>query len=42
MKGSLQKGIEGKSSMEIKMSIDKLNETGTIHGNVTNMKVTRR
>lgn len=42
MKGSLQKGLEGKSSMEIKMSIDKLNATGTIHGNVTNMKVTRR
>ncbi|MFK5704897.1 hypothetical protein ACI3E1_00390 [Ligilactobacillus sp. LYQ139] len=42
MKGSLQKELKGKSNMTIKMSIDKLNATGNIHGNVTNMKVTRR
>lgn len=42
MKGSLQKGLNGKISMGYKIEKKGLTVSCDIHGNVTNMKVTRR
>lgn len=42
MKGSLQKGLSGKSNMHIKMDIKGLTAKADINGKVSNMKVTRR
>ena len=42
MKGSLQKGLNGKSNMHMNMDIKGLNAKVDINGKISNMKVTRR